>query len=80
MGYSAPKMLFPENDFGKLFILLNTFVDCHSHLAKHQSDQPSGAGSSHELENMMRMQLVESYATVCKSLFDLDHQRLENEQ
>jgi len=80
MGYSTPQMLFPENHPGKLFILRNTFVDCHSHLPKHQSDQPSGARSSHKLEDVMRMQLAGSCAEACESLVDLDHQRLENKQ
>ena len=80
MGYSAPEMLSPKYHFGKLFILRNTFVDCHPHLPKHQSDQAPGARSSHKLEDMMRMQLAESYALGCKNLINLDHQRSENEQ
>ena len=76
MGYSAPDMLPSKNHSGKLFILRNTFVDCHFHLPKHQSDQASGARSSHKPEDMMRMQLVDSYVLGCGSLLDLDHQRL----
>ncbi len=55
MCYSASKMLFPENHFGKHLVLRNAFVDCHPHLPKHQSYQPSGACSSHKLEHMTRM-------------------------
>lgn len=76
MSYSAPDMLSPKYHFGKLFILRNTFVDCHSHLPEHQSDQASGARSSHKSEDMMRMQLADSYVLGCESLLDLDHQRL----
>lgn len=80
MSYSAPEMLFPENFFRKLLILRNTFIDCHSHLSKHQGDQPSSARSSHKVEDMMRMQLVDIYVAICEELMDLDHQCLENEQ
>lgn len=78
MGYHAPQMLFTENLFRKLFILVNAFLGRHSHLPKHQSDQPSGARSSYELEDMMRMHLAESCVAACEGLVYLNHQGLED--
>ena len=80
MGHSAPQMLSPENYLGKRFILRNTFIDSHSHLPKHQSDQSPCARSSHKLEDMVRMQLVERHVLGREFLLDFDHQRFENEQ
>ena len=80
MGHSASEMLSPKDYFGKLFILRNTSVDSHAHLPKHQSNQSPCARSSHKLEDMIRMQLVERHALGREFLLDFDHQRFENEQ
>lgn len=73
MGDSAPETLFTEDHFGKLFILRNTFINCHSHLPKHQSDQSSGARSGHKLEDVVWMQLAESCAEAGKAVVDMEH-------
>ena len=80
MGQSPPEMLLPENLFGQVFILRYTFVNCHSHLSQHQSDQPSGARSSNKLEDMIWVHLAESYALNRETSLYLDHQGLENKQ
>lgn len=73
MGHSGPEMLSTEDHFGELFILRNTFINCHSHLPKHQSDQSSSARSGHKLEDVVWMQLAESCAEAGKALVDLIH-------
>ena len=66
MGYSAPKILFPKDCFGKLVILRDTFVDCHTHFSEHQGDQTSSARSGHKSEDIMRMQLTRACAKACE--------------
>ena len=80
MGYPAPKMFFPKDVFGKLIILGNAFLDCHSHLSKHQGDQAPSTRSGYKSEDIMRMQVTGVGAKAPVFVVDLDHQRLENQQ